>query len=213
MWTREIAPSRKYTASSSFACAAITRGNADCARRNIRNESESLSKHNEGIKLLLQRGFAVEAHTYTISLTNDYNLALIECRLSGVFTLRRCSAAPGGGQFGDDRDFSRGLRWPAIPFGGLAFLTLDNWNLGSLHGTPVTVHARQNLVALAQVERRKRFQRYRHLGRRLMRPHTLAETFSMSCARLPRGLETLNQQKQRDRAKCQPCDHTEAIHE
>ena len=35
----------------------------------------------------------------------------------------------------------------------------------------------------------------------------------MSCARLPRGLETLDQQEQRDSTKCQPRDHTEAIHE
>jgi hypothetical protein len=35
----------------------------------------------------------------------------------------------------------------------------------------------------------------------------------MSCARRPRGFETLDQQEQRDSAKCQPCDHTEAIHE
>ena len=49
----------------------------------IRNESESLAKHSEGIELLLQPDFASKAHTYT----SEDSLRLQPVQLSACFLM------------------------------------------------------------------------------------------------------------------------------
>src|SRR5262249_55864175 len=58
-------------------------GQSTLRAEEVRNESESLSKRNEGIERLFWADLVSKAHGYTIRLRNDYRLRLHMAQLSG----------------------------------------------------------------------------------------------------------------------------------